>query len=151
MIRTLSNTIKQYRVKFRIPKIVQDIFPMRIAFKDGIFMEENGLFSIMLKFEDINYAVASREDKEMMFLKYSDLLNSLDSGATTKITINNRKFNKTDFEEKIMMKFKGDGLDDYRSEYNRILLDKATGANAIVQDKYITISVHKKNIEEARN
>ena len=43
-----------------------------------------------------------------------------DSGATTKITINNRKFNKTDFEEKIMMKFKGDGLDDYRSEYNRI-------------------------------
>ena len=151
MIRTLSNTIKQDRVKFRIPKIVQDIFPMRIAFKDGIFMEENGLFSIMLKFEDINYAVASREDKEMMFLKYSDLLNSLDSGATTKITINNRKFNKTDFEEKIMMKFKGDGLDDYRSEYNRILLDKATGANAIVQDKYITISVHKKNIEEARN
>lgn len=151
MIRTLSNTIKQDRVKFRIPKIVQDIFPMRIAFKDGIFLEENGLFSIMLKFEDINYAVASREDKEMMFLKYSDLLNSLDSGATTKITINNRKFNKTDFEEKIMMKFKGDGLDDYRSEYNRILLDKATGANAIVQDKYITISVHKKNIEEARN
>ena len=41
MIRTLSNTIKQDRVKFRIPKIVQDIFPMRIAFKDGIFMEEN--------------------------------------------------------------------------------------------------------------
>ena len=80
MIRTLSNTIKQDRVKFRIPKIVQDIFPMRIAFKDGIFMEENGLFSIMLKFEDINYAVASREDKEMMFLKYSDLLNSLNGG-----------------------------------------------------------------------
>ena len=151
MIRTLSNTIKQDRVKFKIPKIVQDIFPIRIVFKDGIFLEENGLFSVMLKFEDINYAVASREDKEMMFLKYSDLLNSLDSGATTKITINNRKFNKTDFEEKIMMKFKGDGLDDYRSEYNRILLDKATGANAIVQDKYITISVHKKNIEEARN
>ena len=34
------------------------------------------------------YAVASREDKEAMFLEYSELLNSLDSGATTKITIN---------------------------------------------------------------
>lgn len=33
------------------------------------------------KFEDINYAVASREDKETMFLEYSELLNSLDSGA----------------------------------------------------------------------
>ena len=31
------------------------------------------------------------------------------------------------------------------------MLDKATGANAIVQDKYVTVSVSKKNIEEARN
>ena len=29
--------------------------------------------------------------------------------------------------------------------------DKATGANAIIQEKYITISVCKKNVEEARN
>jgi len=33
----------------------------------------------------------------------------------------------------------------------KILLEKATGANAIVQDKYMTISVNKKNIEDARN
>lgn len=39
----------------------------------------------------------------------------------------------------------------YREEYNRMLLDKATGANAIIQEKYITISVCKKNVEEARN
>lgn len=38
------------------------------------------------KFEDINYAVASREDKETMFLEYSELLNSLDSGAATKMS-----------------------------------------------------------------
>ncbi len=36
-------------------------------------------------------------------------------------------------------------------EYNKMLLDKATGANSIVQDKYITISICKKNVEEARN
>ena len=36
-------------------------------------------------------------------------------------------------------------------EYNKMLLDKATGANSIVQDKYVTVSVCKKNIEEARN
>ena len=46
---------------------------------------------------------------------------------------------------------KGDSLDEYREEYNKILLEKATGANAIVQDKYITISVNKKNVEDARN
>lgn len=31
-----------------------------------------------------------------------------------------------------------------------MLLDKATGANAIVQDKYVTISINKKNVEDAR-
>lgn len=30
-----------------------------------------------------------------------------------------------------------------------MLMDKATGANSIVQDKYVTISVTKKNIEES--
>jgi hypothetical protein len=31
-----------------------------------------------------------------------------------------------------------------------MLLDKATGANGITQEKYVTISVSKKDIEEAR-
>ena len=42
-------------------------------------------------------------------------------------------------------------MDKYRREYNKMLLDKATGANSTVQDKYVTVSVCKKNIEEARN
>lgn len=84
-------------------------------------------------------------------LEYSELLNSLDSGATTKITINNRRLNKADFEQTILIPMADDGLDKYRKEYNKMLLDKATGANSIVQDKYVTVSVCKKNIEEARN
>lgn len=70
---------------------------------------------------------------------------------TTKITINNRRLNKADFESSILIPLKGDRLDEYRREYNQMLLDKATGANSIVQDKYVTVSVMKKNIEEARN
>ena len=40
----------------------------------------------------------------------------------------------------ILIPTTGDNLDEYREEYNKMLLDKATGANSIVQDKYITIS-----------
>ena len=115
------------------------------------FKWEMDKFSKTYKFSDINYAVASREDKEAMFLEYSELLNSLDSGATTKITINNRRLNRANFEKTILLPLKGDALDEYREEYNRMLLDKATGANAIIQEKYITISICKKNVEEARN
>ena len=85
-----------------------------------------------------------------MFLTYSELLNSLDSGAVTKITINNRRLNKANFETSILMPMQGDFRDEYRGEYNQMLLDKATGANGIIQEKYITISVVKKDIEEAR-
>ncbi len=58
--------------------------------------------------------MASREDKEAMFLEYSELLNSLDSGATTKITINNRRLNRLDFEQTILIPTTGDDLDEYR-------------------------------------
>lgn len=150
MIKTLSNIMKQDKEKFEVPKKVQDMIPVRTIWPDGVFLVGKNKYSKMFKFEDINYAVASREDKEAMFLEYSELLNSLDSGATTKITINNRRLNRSDFENQILIREKGDSLDEYRKEYNRILLEKATGSNSIVQDKYVTISVNKKSIEDAR-
>ena len=151
MIKTLSNLLKQDKEKFVVPKSVQDIIPITAIYDDGIFRIGKDKYSKSFKFSDINYAVASREDKEAMFLEYSELLNSFDSGATTKITINNRRLNRLDFEKTILIPKTGDNLDVYRDEYNKMLLEKATDANSIVQDKYVTISVNKKNIEDARN
>ena len=146
MIKTLTNLFKQDKEKFVVPKGVQDVIPVVAIFDDGIFKVGKDKYSKTYRFTDINYAVASREDKEAMFLEYSELLNSLDSGATTKITINNRRLNRLDFEQTILIPTTGDNLDEYREEYNKMLLDKATGANSIVQDKYITISINKKTI-----
>ena len=149
MIKTLKNLFKQDKERYTVPRKVQDVIPVRRIWKDGIFMT-GGKFSKTYKFTDINYLVASREDKESMFLTYSELLNSLDSGATTKITINNRRLNKANFEQSILMPLRGDFRDEYRREYNQMLLDNATGAHGSVQEKYLTISVVKKDIEEAR-
>jgi hypothetical protein len=150
MMKTLQRMMRQEKDSFAVPKSVQQAIPIRTIWPGGIFQVGNK-FSRSFRFEDINYAIASKEDKEAMFLAYSELLNSLDSGATTKITINNRRLNRADFENSILIPLKGDSLDEYRGEYNAMLLEKATGANSIVQDKYITVSVSKKNIEEARS
>lgn len=149
MIKTLKNLLKQDKERYTVPRKVQDVIPVRRIWKDGIF-QVGGRFSKTYQFTDINYLVASREDKEQMFLAYSELLNSLDSGATTKITINNRRLNRANFEQSILMPMRGDACDVYRREYNQMLLDKTTGANGIIQEKYITVSVCKKDIEEAR-
>ena len=150
MIKTVNNTLKQDKEKYQILGKVQDIIPVRTVYPDGIFLSGKGKYSKTFRFRDINYAVASRSDKEMMFLEYSELLNAFDSGATTKITINNRRLNRLDFENQILIGMRNDGLNEYRKEYNSMLLDKATGSNAIVQDKYVTVSVSKNNIEDAR-
>lgn len=150
MIKTLSNLFKQDKEKFVVPKGVQDCIPIYAIYDDGIFRVGRDKYSKTFEFTDINYAVASREDKEAMFLEYSKLLNSLDSSTTTKLTINNRRLNRLDFEKTILIPEAGDKLDMYREEYNKMLLDKATSANATVQDKYVTISINKNSFEDAR-
>ncbi|MBQ9298837.1 MAG: ATP-binding protein [Clostridia bacterium] len=151
MLKTLKKIFKLDKEKFKIPRSVQDIIPVKAIWEDGIFLVGKNKYSKSYKFQDINYSIASKEDKEAMFLDYSSLLNSLDVGATTKITINNRRINKLDFEKTILLKDMPDNLDKYRKEYNQMLISHAQNANEIVQDKIITISVYKKSIEEARN
>ncbi len=151
MIRTIRNLKKMEKEDLNIPKSVQKSIPIKRIWEDGIFLVGKNKFSFTYKFTDINYAVASKEDKETMFLDYSELLNSLDSGATTKITIALRRVNKKTFEKDILLDFKQDGLDIYRQEYNQMLLDKAIGSNGMVREIYLTISVFKKDHEEAKN
>ena len=149
-MKTIRNLFKQDKEKFVPPKGVQDCIPIKTIYKDGIFEISKNKFSKCFRFTDINYAVASRSDKEAMFLDYSELLNSLDSGATSKITVLNRRLNRVDFEKNIMIPKANDNLDEYRDEYNKMLLDKALGSNSIIQEKFLTISVNKKSYEEAK-
>ena len=149
MIKSIKSILSTDKEKYKVPKKVQDVIPIKRIWPDGIFLV-GSKFVKSWKFTDINYLVASREDKKTMFLAYSELLNSLDSGASTKITINNHRMKKEDFEQSVLMPMKEDGLDEYREEYNQMLLDKALDANGIMQEKYITVTIAKKNIEEAR-
>ncbi len=150
MIKTLQNTLKQDKEKFTVPRSVQDAIPIRRIWPDGVF-QFGSKFSKCIRFSDINYAIASKEDKTVMFLNYSELLNALDTGSTTKITINNKRINRRNFESTILLPTQGDFLDGYRAEYNTMLMDKVTDAsNSVVQERYITVSTHKKNIGEAR-
>jgi len=150
MLKTLRNTISQDREGFRIPKSVQDVIPIVRIWEDGVFLMSNKRYSKTYQFTDVNYSVASKEDKESMFLIYSALLNSLDSNATTKLTIINRRMSGRDFEQGVLLAKKGDSLDRFRDEYNTMLTDKISAADSMVRDLYITISVHKKNVDDAR-
>ena len=150
MIKTLNQTLRLEREKFKIPKSVQQAIPIQCIWPDGIF-KTGKLYSKSFRFTDINYYIADRERKKDMFLNYSELLNAMDSGATAKITINNRRIDKEEFERSILLQMKEDGLDHYREEYNEMLRSKISETNnSIIRERYLTISVFKKSIDEAR-
>ena len=148
-MKFLDKINKKEKLNYKVPSSIQDCIPVNRIYKDGIFYLNKNEYSKSFKFTDTNYAVANKEDKEEMFLRYSELLNSLDSGALHKITIMNRKLNKNDFE-KLKMAYHNDELDVYRKEYNDMLTNKAEYSNKMVQEKYITTTVEKKSIDDAR-
>lgn len=150
MLKTLKMISRQEKEKLKVPRSVQDLIPVRTVYLDGIFEVSQGKYSRTYRFDDINYAVASGPDKDSMFLKYSEILNSLDSGAVSKITVNNRRMDRREIARDILLPSRNDRLDEYRKEYNRILLEKALSTTSMVQDKYLTISVFKNSIEDAR-
>ena len=151
MLKTLTNLLKRDKEAFSIPRSVQDVIPVRAAYDDGIFKVGRDKYSKTYKLTDINYAAAGEAEQKNMFWKYVDAINTFDSASTTKITVVNRRLNRLDVERNILMKPETDGLNDYRDEMNNILLQQTTGANSFIQEKFLTVSVIKSNIEEARN
>ena len=149
MIKTLRTILQQDKTPFTVPRSVQQTIPIRRIWPDGIFMVDNK-YSMTWKFSDVNYSVASDENREVLYRAYCGLLNALDVGATTKITLNNRRINREMFRRDALLPLQGDALDAYRREYNDMLLERATNSNRMIQERYITVSVCKKSIEEAR-
>lgn len=148
-MKAIKQVMKKDQEPYRVPKRVQDVIPIKRMWNDGIFLAGNR-YAKTFKFTDINYMVASQDAQKKLFLSYAALINSLDCSATTKITVNNRLLNRKNFADTVLMRLKNDYLDYYRMEYNDVIMSKATGGNGIIQEKYVTVSVCKKNIEDAR-
>lgn len=146
----LFGTKKKTVGQDKVPVTVNDAIPIKESFEDGICLVGRNLWSKTFRFSDVNYAVAAKEVKEQLFLQYAEILNSLDAGATTKITVSNRHIIRSRFEEANMMRLTGDNLDRFRQEYNSILERNANLSGGTVQEKYMTVTVSKPSVEEAR-
>ena len=66
MIKSIKAILAQDKEKFKVPRKVQDLIPIKNIWPDGIFKVGNK-FSKSFRFSDINYLVASREDKESIY------------------------------------------------------------------------------------
>ena len=149
MIKTLQTILRQDRERFIIPKEVQEIIPVNRIWSDGIFKSGN-VYTKTFKFSDINYAMLSKEDTQTLFLKYCDLINSFECGSTYKLTIALSRYNQKALNESIIMPMCNDDMDRFRKESNARFMDEAIGAGNFRHLRYLTVSVRKGNIADAR-
>ena len=123
MIKTLLAANKAERDHFTIPRSVQQSIPIRRIYRDGLWLVGRKL-SRTWRFADVNYKAASEDDRRAIFLSYCGVLNSLPTDASAKVTICNRRLDPEVFRRTVLMGERGDRLDLYRREFNKILLTR---------------------------
>ena len=134
--------------KYRVPKRVQDVIPIQTIYDSGVFRLPGNKYSMSYSFTDINYTSEDEEAQEEMLKKYYSLLNSFDPYSTMKLTIYRHKLDRVAFEQDYLLPPKGDGMDGYRDDANTVMMTAANGRSAAVKDRFFTVSVNKKNMEE---
>lgn len=133
-----------------VPKNVQQLVRYEKMFEDGICEIEPGLYSRTIKFSDINYQTARRDEQVDLFTRYCEVLNYCDPTVNVQISIVNRRIDEQSFRETMFMPMRGDELDRYRKEMNEMLAQRALeGQNSIVREKYLTFSTTATSYEAA--
>lgn len=134
---------------YKTPKSIQETIEIMAVAENGIFEVAKNRYSKSYRFQDINYTTTNEDEQIDIFERYCKFLNSLD--CNFKITINNKNKNMIDLRRLVLLQYKQDGFDHFRKIYNDIIEDKIKeGRQGIEQERYLTITIERKNFEEAK-
>lgn len=119
--------------------------------KDGICRVDEHFYSKTIRFLDINYQLAQKDDKNAIFENWCDFLNYFDSSIRFQLSFINHHGNMKEYERNIQIPFQQDDFDEIRHEYAMMLRNQlAKGNNGLVKSKYITFGVEAGDVKEAR-
>ena len=142
--------MKKKKKVMHIPQSVADSIPYDTVFHNGIIMNEEGIYSKSYRIPEINFRKISDEEQLRIGTQWAEFLGIFDSDVTIQTTSYNKTVDIMDFQENVMIPMRGDKLDEFRVEYNNMLLEKMTGAkNNLNTEKYLTISCAAPNFEKA--
>lgn len=134
---------------YKSPKSIQETIEIMKVAENGIFEVARNRFSKCYRFQDINYTTTNEEEQIDIFERYCKFLNSLD--VNFKITINNKNKDMLDLREHVFLQPVPDGYDNYRKIYNDIMESKILeGRQGIEKERYLTVTIQRKNFEEAK-
>ena len=118
---------------------------------DGICRVDERFYSKTIRFLDINYQLAQKDDKTAIFENWCDFLNYFDSSIQFQLSFINHHTDMREFVKTIDIPLQNDDFDDIRLEYSEMLKNQlAKGNNGLVKTKYITFGVKEKSLKEAK-
>lgn len=134
---------------YKAPKSIQETIEILKVAENGIFEVSKGRYSKCYLFQDLNYTTTNEEEQIEIFEHYCKFLNSLD--CVFKITINNKNKDMINLRDVVLLGYRYDEFDRFRKIYNDIIEEKIReGRQGIEQEKYLTLTIERKNFEEAK-
>jgi len=134
---------------YKTPKSIQETIEIIKIAENGIFEVAKHRYSKCYRFQDMNYATTDESEQIDIFERYCKILNSLD--CNFKITVNNHNKDMADLRENVLFQYRNDEFDDFRKVYNMIVEEKIReGRQGIEQERLLTLTIERKNIEEAK-
>ena len=134
---------------YKAPKSIQQTIEIMKVAENGIFEVAKNRYSKCYRFQDINYTTTNETEQIDIFERYCKFLNSLD--VSFKITINNKNKDMEQVRDYVFLQRQDDGYDSFRRIYNDIMEQKIhEGRQGIEQERYLTITIERKNFEEAK-
>ena len=129
---------------------VEDTIPYLRMLKSGICQLDENRFNKCILFQDINYQLAVKEDKDMIFNQFANFLNSFDSSVDIEFSYVNQLGRNNELKAAIQIPDKDDGHNDVRLEFRQMLKSQLVkGNNGLKKSKYITFTVEADSLEQA--
>lgn len=120
------NTSDSFAKNKAIPKTAQDVIPYDEIYDNGVYRKDN-TFSLMFKWQNINYKTKKENEKDITYEKYQSFLSSLPANIRYQEYIANRPFNEKDLREAMIPtdygNIKTETLTDYQKVMENIVKD----------------------------
>ena len=134
---------------YRSPRSVQQTIEILNVYENGIFEVLRNRYSKTYRFTDINYTITSEPEQEVIFLNYCRYLNSMDVPYKISIFNLNRDMNRTRQDLYIITDDRA--VSDIAAANNENIQNGIQqGRQSVTQERYLTITIERKNIEEAK-
>lgn len=131
------------------PQTAQQTIPYVQMYKDGVCKVCEGYFTKTVRYEDINYSVASRDDQNAILDGYGSFLNYFDSNLPCQFVFPNRKVRERGYS--VNIPDADDDFNNIRNEFKKMLKRQvARSNNGILRSRYTTFGVYVDDISVAR-